>query len=110
MQYSLLVFEIVFYNPCNITDGTYKGVDRWERVGGGGGELASQRRALSAIKPQTVVLCSQQTTGMYTNHRIDQDGLCPQFGTKPILISAPQWANRPCNVPTSFTGLAKSHL
>ena len=31
MQYSLLVFEIVFYNPCDITDGTYKGV-----VGAGG--------------------------------------------------------------------------
>ena len=36
VHYSLLVFEIVFYNPCNITDGTYNGVDGQE--GGGGGE------------------------------------------------------------------------
>ena len=26
MQYSLLVFEIVFYNHCNIMDVVYKGV------------------------------------------------------------------------------------
>ena len=42
-------------------------------VGVGGG-WTSQRRALPAIRPQTVVPCSQQTTGIYTNHRIDQDG------------------------------------
>ena len=35
MQYSLLVFEIVFYNNCNITDGAYKGVDGWEGMGVG---------------------------------------------------------------------------
>ena len=69
-------------------------------AGGGGGGWASQSRALFAIRPQTVVLCSQQMTGMYTNHRIDQDGHWQQFGTQPILISAPQWANRPCNAPT----------
>ena len=69
----------------------------WE---GGGGGWASQRQALPAIRPQTVVPCPQQTTGMYTNHRTDQDGHWQQFGTQPILISAPQWANRPCNAPT----------
>ena len=37
MQYSLLVFKIVFYRPCNITDGTYKGAGGWEGVGWGGG-------------------------------------------------------------------------
>ena len=67
-----------------------------EVVGGG---WASRRWALFAIGPQTVVLCSQQTTGMYTNHRIDQDGHWQQFGTQPILISAPQWPNRTCNAP-----------
>ena len=47
------------------------GVGGWEgggcvggRVGAGG--WASQRRAPPAIRPQTVVLCSQQMTGMYT--------------------------------------------
>ena len=41
---------------------------------------------------------------MYTNHRIDRDGHCQQFGTQPILISAPQWACWPCNAPTwSYT-------
>ena len=92
MQYSPLVFEIVFYNPCNInpcniTDGTYMGVGGWE---GGGGEWVSRRQALPAIRPQTVLLCSQQTTGMYTNHRMDQDSHWQQSGTQPILISAPQ--------------------
>ena len=89
MQYSLLVFEIDFYNPCNIMDGKYKEVGGWEGGGGSGGGWANRRRALPAIRPQTVVLCSQQTTGMYTNHRIDQDGHWPQFGTQPVLISAP---------------------
>ena len=104
MQYSLLVFEIVFYNPCNITDGVYKGVGGG---GGGGGGWASRRQAFPAIRLQTVVLCSQQTTGMYTNHRIDRDGHWQQFGTQPILISAPWWANRPCNAPTRFYRIGK---
>ena len=54
-----------------------------------------------------VVLCSQQMTGMYTNHRIDRDGHWQQFGTQPILISAPQWANRPCNAPSRFYRVGK---
>ena len=37
MQYSLLVFEIVFYNTCNITGTVYEGVGEWEGVGSGGG-------------------------------------------------------------------------
>ena len=78
------------------------------RVGGGGvgwwGWVASRRRANTAIRTQTIVLCPQQTTGMYTNHRIDRDGHWQQFGTQPILISAPQWACWPCNAPTwSYT-------
>ena len=105
MQYSLLVFEI-FYRPCNITDGANR---RW--VGGRGwggvvwwGWVASRRLANTAIRAQTIVLCSQQTTGMYTNHRIEQDGHWQQFGTQPILINAPQWACWPCNAPTrSYT-------
>ena len=51
--------------------------------------MASQRWAIPAIRAQTVVLCSKQTTGMYTNHRIDRDGHRQQLGTQPILISAP---------------------
>ena len=102
MQYSLLVFEIVFYRPCNITDGTYKGVGGWEGDRGGGSGWASRRQALYAIRPQTVVLyvCFQQTSEMYTNHRIDPDGHWQQSGKQPILISAPQWPNRICNAPT----------
>ena len=99
MQYSLLVFEIVFYNPCNITNGTYKGVGEWEGAEGGGGQCTSRRRALPAIRPQTVVLCSHQTTGMYTNHRIDQDGHWQLLST--------QWVNRPCNAPTWFYRVGK---
>ena len=71
---------------------------------GGGGWVASRRRANTAIRAQTIVLCPQQTTGMYTNHRIDQDSHWQQFGTRPIRISAPQWACWPCNAPTrSYT-------
>ena len=70
---------------------------RWE--GGGGGGWASQRWALPAIRPQTVVLCSQQMTGMYTNHRIDRDVHWQQSGTQPILIGAPQWPKKTCNAP-----------
>ena len=46
-------------------------------------------------------------TGMYTNHRIDRDGHWHQFGTEPILISAPQWACWPCNAPIRFYTVGK---
>ena len=75
--------------------------------GGSGGWWASQRRVLPAIRPQTLVLCPQQTTGMYTNHKIDRDGHWQQFDTQTILISAPQLANRPCNVLTQFYKVSK---
>ena len=84
-----------------------RGLGRWEGAGGGGGRWASQRQALLAIRPQTVVLCSQQTTGMYTNHRIDRDGHRQQPGTQPILISIPQWPNRTCNAPTQLYRVSK---
>ena len=76
------------------------------QVGGGGG-WASRRRALLAIRPQTVALCPQQMTGMYANHMIDRDGRWQQFGTQPILISAPQYADPPCNAPTWFYRVGK---
>ena len=50
-------------------DGAYR---EWAGGGGGVGRrgwVASRRWANTAIRAQTVVLCSQQTTGMYTNHR-----------------------------------------
>ena len=75
-------------------------------IGGGRvgwwGWVASRRRANTAIRAQTVVLCSQQTTGMYTNHRIDQDSHWQQLGTQRILISAPQWPHRPCIAPKFY--------
>ena len=81
---------------------TYKGGwvgGRWgEAVGAGGKPEAAN----TAFRAQTVVLCSQQATGMYINHRIDRDGHWQKFGTQPIPISAPQWACWPCNAPTWF--------
>ena len=71
------------------------------------GWVASRRQAIPTIRAQTVVLCSQQTTGMYTNHRINRDSHWQQFGTKPILISAPQWTCWPCNAPTRFYMVGK---
>ena len=52
------------------------------------------------IKAQTMVLCSQQVTEMYTIHRRDQEGHWQQLVTPPILISTPQWLHMPCNAPT----------
>ena len=71
------------------------------------GWVASRRRAIRAIRAQTVVLCSKQMAGIYTNHRIDRDGHWQQFGTQPILISAPQWARWPCNASTWFYTVGK---
>ena len=105
MQYSLLVFEIVFYNPCNITGGVYKEVGEWEESEGG---WASQRRVLPTIRAQTVVLYSQWVTEMYTIHRIDQGSHWQQFGIPPILISAPQWPHRACNAPMRFYRVSKN--
>ena len=69
------------------------------REAGAMGQVASQRWALTAIRPQTVVLCSQHATEMYTNHRIDRDSHWQQPAIQPILISTLQWPNRPCNAP-----------
>ena len=90
----MLVFEIVFYNHCNMGVGGGRGAR------GGGDGWASQRQALPVIRLETVMLCSQQTSRMYTNHRIDPDSHWRQSGTQPILISAPQWPNRTYNAPT----------
>ena len=83
----------------------------WGWGGGGGvgwwGWVASRRRAIPAIRAQTVVLCSQQMTGMYTNHRIDRDSHWQQFGTQPYLISASPWACWPCKAPTWFYTVGK---
>ena len=76
-------------------------------VGGGGGEWASWRRAYPAIRPQTVVLCSQQKISMYTNHRINRDGHWQQSGTQPILISALQGPNKTCNAPARLHRVGK---
>ena len=75
--------------------------------GSGGGGWASQRQALPAIRPQTVLLYPQQMTGMCTNHRLDRDDHWQQPGTQPILISAPQWVNRACNAPTRIYRVGK---
>ena len=44
---------------------------------------------------------------MYSVHRRDQDGHWQQFGTSPILISAPQWSHRPYNAPKQFYRVGK---
>ena len=104
MQYLLLVFEIVFF--------TGPVISRMALIGGGHGVgwwgwVASRRRAITAIRAQTVVLCSQQTSEIVDVRKVHkpQDrsrrhGHWQQFGTQPILISAPQWACWPCNAPT----------
>ena len=76
--------------------------------GGGRGGWTSRRQALPAISPQTVVLCSQQTTGMCTNHRIDRDSHRQQSGTKLILISAPSGPTGPVMHQHGYTGSANA--
>ena len=71
---------------------------------GVGGKL---KAVYPAIRAQTVVLCSQQMTRMYRNHRKDRDSHWQQFGTQPILISAPQWACWLCNAPIWFYMVGK---
>ena len=58
MYYSQSGFEIVFYSPCNITDQVNRGWAGGRRVGwgGGGGWVASRRRAKAAIRVHRVVL------------------------------------------------------
>ena len=56
----------------------------------------AKRRALLAIRAQTVMLCPQQTTDAHN----------PQDR----LINAFQWVHRPCNAPMQWTGPAKSSL
>ena len=82
---------------------TYKG---WT-VGWGRGSGWASRRQPPAIRPQTVMLYTQQMTGTYTNHRMHWDGHWQQSGPQPILISAPQWPNSTCNAPTQLYRVSK---
>ena len=101
VQYSLLTATVI--SRVSLIRGRAGGRGQ----GGCGSGWTSRRWALPAIRPQTVVLHSQQTTGMYTNHRIDQKDHWQQSGTQPILISAPQWPNRTCNAPTRLYRVGK---
>ena len=64
-------------------------------------------RVCQAKGRASLLLGHRQWCCVYTNHRIDRDGHWQQFGTQPILISAPQWADRPCNTPTRFYRVGK---
>ena len=84
-------------------DGAYKGVGGWEGggwMGGGWGWVG---------KPKASPPCYQATesgavpsTDDRNVHKPQDRSRRQQLGTQPILISAPQWANRPCNAPTRF--------
>ena len=66
MQYSLLVFEIVFTGlviSWMVLIRGWAGGRGWGGVVGVGGK---PEVGYPVIRAQTVVLCSQQTTGMYT--------------------------------------------
>ena len=66
--------------------------------GGGGGGQVSRRWALPAIRPDSGAVFSADDRDVHKPQ--DQDGHWQQFGIQPILLSVPQWANRPCNAPT----------
>ena len=68
---------------------------------------ASQGLVHPAIRAQTVALCPQKTTEMYTVYRIGRDRYWQQFDTTSILISAPQWLHRLYNAPWQFYRIGK---
>ena len=86
--------------------GAYKGVGAWERAGwwGAGGQAEGGPSLPLGHIEWCCALNRQQGC---TNHKIDWYGHWQQFGTQPILISAPHWANRPCNAPSRFYGVGK---
>ena len=76
----------------------------------GVGEWANQRWVFPAIRAQTMVLCSEYVTEIYTTRRIGWDSHWQQFSTPLILFSAPSGFTGPVMHQCSFTGLAKSRL
>ena len=55
----LLDFEQLFHSDCNITDGMYKWVGRWEGDEGWRGWVGSRRQVKATIKTQTAIVCVQ---------------------------------------------------
>ena len=66
MQYSLLDFELVFYNPCNIKGVAYKGVVGWEGVVGVGGQAEGGPALLLGHRQWCCVLSRQQECNQTT--------------------------------------------
>ena len=89
-------------------DGTYKGVDEWEGVGGCRGEWEAEGKLkipLGLIQQQCVF--SKCMTPIVRIHRIGQDSRWVQFGITHIIINAIQAPHRLCSASLLFYRLAK---
>ena len=95
----LLVFWIVFFSACNITDRVYRG------GGGRRGRVGSRRRAKATIWTQAAVLCRQHGTQTGRIHKGGQDCREEQPDTPCSPINALQGHKMH---PGGLTALVKS--
>ena len=99
----LLVFWIVFFSACNITDRVYRGWAGGRGVGGRRGRVGSRRRAKATIWTQAAVLCPQHGTQTGRIHKGGQE----QPGTPYSPINALQGHEMH---PGGLTASVKSRL
>ena len=98
----LLVFWIVFFSACNITDRFYRG---W--WGGGRGRVGSRRRVKATTQTQRAVVCLQFVAQTDTIHKGGQDWREEQPGTPCSPINALQGNEMH---PGGLTASVKSRL
>ena len=98
----LLVFWIVFFSACNITDRFYRG---W--AGGRRGGVGSRRRVKATTQTQRAVVCLQFVAQTDTIHKGGQDWREEQPGTPCSLINALQGNEMH---PGGLTASVKSRL
>ena len=95
----LLVFWIVFFSACNITDRFYRG---WV-----GGRVGSRRRVKATTQTQRAVVCLQFVAQTDTIHKGGQDWREEQPGTPCSPINALQGNEMH---PGGLTASVKSRL
>ena len=98
----LLVFWIVFFSACNITDRFYRG---W--AGGRRGRVGSRRQVKATTQTQRAVLCLQFVAQTDTIHKGGQDWREEQPGTPCSPINALQGNEMH---PGDLTASVKSRL
>ena len=103
----LLVFWIVFFSACNITDRFYRGWAGGRGVGGRRGRVGSRRRVTATTQTQRAVVCLQFVAQTDTIHKGGQDWREEQPGTPCSPINALQGNEMH---PGGLTASVKSRL